>query len=367
MTERVVMMGWNRASRAFALAAAAVGLVACGGGDDAPVTATPAPVATRLSGVAAVGAPVAGGKVEVRCSGSTVLETITSATGTWQVDTTGQLLPCATRVSAGTLPPGLMLHSVAVAFGNVNITPLTDLMVANATGKLPSAWWGTSGPADMATFAPASLDKALASLRSAFGLPALETIDPRTVAFSAVPKDKVDDILEALQQALATLGTDYATVLRAATNTAFGLSDGFRVTLNNAYSTITVGGAGGSGGSTGGNTGGNTGGSTGGSTGGNAGAGGAFTLTLNVNASGVAAPPITITNVPKPATQAEFCGLINDPASGIGLAQSLPEGAGTLTIDSCSFSGNTGRIAATLAITSPAAFNVPYSVTYTYN
>lgn len=331
-------MGWGPLGRWLVLASAA-GLVACGGGDDGG-----GPAATSLSGTAAMGAPIAGGTVQVRCSAGNVLSSVTSASGTWQVDTTGQSLPCAVRVSGGNLAAGQALHSVALSFDNTNITPLTDLMVANATGKLPAAWWGSTGPADLATLTSAQVDKALTSLRSALGLPVLQTFDPRTVAFTAAPKDKVDDVLEALQQALANLGVDYAALIEAASKVTFTLSDGFRVALGNAHTTITVGGTGGTGGT-----------------------GGAYTLTLNVSAAGVATPPITITNVPKPATQAEFCSDINSNSSGIGLAQAIPGGTGTLTINSCAFSGNSGSVSATVSITSPMVMSVPYTVTYTYN
>ena len=125
-------MGWGARGRMLLLAAAAAGLAACGGGDDGGAT-TPAPAATSLSGTAAVGAPIAGGTVQVRCSGANVLESVTSASGTWRVDTTGQSLPCAVRVTGGNLAAGQALHSVALSFDTLNITPLTDLIVANAT------------------------------------------------------------------------------------------------------------------------------------------------------------------------------------------------------------------------------------------
>lgn len=331
-------------------AVTSLGLVACGGGDD---TAAAAPASTQLSGTAAIGAPVAGATVQARCagSGSTLLESITSATGTWKINTTGQSLPCAVRVSGGNLPAGQALHSVALDFSNVNITPLTDLMVANATGKLPAAWWGSNGPADVAAITAPNVEKALNQLRSALNLSALQTLDPRTAAFTAAPKDKVDDILEALQNALATAGLNYLALLNEASKAAFTLSPNFKLTLQTAYNTITVGGTG---------TGPGTGPGTGGGTSGN------YTLTLDVTAYGVATPPVTITNVPKPATQNEFCADINSSSSDIGLSQSIPAGTGKLTINSCSFNGTVGQVAATVSITSPAAMTVPYTVTYTY-
>ncbi|MBX9833749.1 MAG: hypothetical protein K2X78_11990 [Burkholderiaceae bacterium] len=340
-------MGWGPMGRLLVLAAAA-GLAACGGGGDAGGGTAPPPAATRLSGTAAVGAPIAGGTVQVRCSGGNLLESMTGANGSWSVDTTGQSLPCAVRVAGGSLGAGQAFHSVALSFDTLNITPLTDLIVANATGKLPAVWWGASGPADLGSLVPAQVEKALTSLRGALGLAALQTFDPRTVAFAAAPRDKVDDVLEALQQALATLGMDYASLAGAASGTTFTLSEGFRIALGNAHTTITVGGGSNSGGNGSGNN-------------------GTYTLTLNVNAGGVVAPPVTITNVPKPSTQAEFCGEIASPSSGIGLTQAVPGGSGTLTINNCSFSGNGGSVSATLALTAPIAMTVPYTVTYTYN
>ena len=345
--ETLKKMAWGPLGRTLVVVAAAT-LAACGGGSDGDSTSPPAVVATSLSGTAATGAPIAGGTVQVRCSGgAAVLEAVTSANGTWRVDTTGQVLPCAVRVTGGALASDQALHSVALTFDTTNITPLTDLIVANATGKQPMAWWGSTGPADMASLTTTQVDRALTGLRSALGLAALQTFDPRTVTFTAAPKDKVDDVLEALWQALANVGMDYAALVNAASNTTFTLSDGFRIALNNAHTTITVGG---SGGGTGGG-----------------GSGGAYTLTLTVNAGGVAAPPVTITNVPKPTNQAEFCGEITNPSSGIGLAQVVPGGSGTLTISSCAFNGSTGNVSATLTITSPVATTVPYTVTYTYN
>ena len=207
---------WSPLRGALVLAAAAA-LAACGGGSDGDATSPPPAAATSLSGTAAVGAPIAGGTVQLRCSGgSAVLEAVTGANGAWRIDTTGQALPCAVRVTGGSLAAGQALHSVALTFDTTNITPLTDLIVANATGKLPATWWGTAGPGDLGSLAAAQVDKALASVRSALGLATLQTFDPRTVAFNAVAKDKVDDVLEALQQALANLGMDYAALVSAA-------------------------------------------------------------------------------------------------------------------------------------------------------
>lgn len=336
------------------LMSVAAGVIGCGGGsdgDDGP----PAPVATKLSGTAAVDAPVSGGAVQARCMGGDILETTTAANGSWTLDTTGNTLPCGIRVTGGGLAAGQALHSVALDFSNVNVTPLTDLMVASAVGKLPSLWWGTNGPSDFSVLGASNVDAALASLRAGFALPVLDTFDPRTTALRAVPKDAMHDALQALQLALRNVGIDYAALVSEVANMGFGLSNGFRVSLSNAYTTVTGGdgGAGGAGGAGGG--------------GDPQGPGtGHYTLTLNVVAAGVSTGPITIDNVAKPATQAEFCSELTDPDSPTGLNQAIPPGQGKLTVNSCTFNGTVGNVLLTLAITSPVAFTVPYTVTYTY-
>ena len=335
-------------------AALAASVTACGGGGDD----SPAPAPTQLSGTAAIGMPIAGATVDVRCAGVTtgmsasaaaVLHATTSATGDWQVDTTGRTLPCAVRVTGGSLPAGQAYHSVALEFGNTNLTPLTDLLVANAAGTLPAAWWSSTDAASLTRLTQAALDKALASMRSALELEELKKLDPRTAAFKAQAKDSIDDMLEALRRALAqaNAGLDYTGLLSAAASGGFTLPGGFRTALADAYASVKNGT-------------GNDGGPTVPSSGGN------YTLKLEVKASGVAGPAITLTNMPKPATQAEFCGFVNDPSSNMSLNQAVNGASGKLTINSCSFNGTVGQVSATLAITSPISMTVPYSVTYTY-
>lgn len=302
----------------------------------------PPPVAeTQLFGTAAVGAPIAGGLVEVRCDGaSTVLSTTTAPTGTWQVNTTGQTLPCAVRVTGGSLGAGQAYHSIAMTFGNTNITPLTDLLIANATGQLPSAWWLSVLPK---TPTQAELDGALTLLRKAFDLSVLQTLNPLTAPFTATPKDSIDDVLEALQLTLQQIRMDYATLLSSAVSNGLTLSQSWRTALASAYVTITTGES-------------NV-----------PGTGGSHTLVLNVTASGMTMPAITLTDIPKPGSQNEFCGFVNDPSSPLSLNQATNGAQGKVTIQSCSFNGTVGQVSALLQITSPISMSVPYDVRYTYN
>jgi hypothetical protein len=87
---------------------------------------------------------------------------------------------------------------------------------------------------------------------------------------------------------------------------------------------------------------------------------GNYRLEVQVTAMQFSVPPIIIENVPKPATQDEFC---NDPSLRDQITQATNGMTGTWTMNSCSFNGTVGQINMTL--TTPY-FSLPYSATYTY-
>jgi hypothetical protein len=86
-------------------------------------------------------------------------------------------------------------------------------------------------------------------------------------------------------------------------------------------------------------------------------------LLVTVNVNGFT-QTITLDNVPAPTSQGDFCaGLAADTT----FTQIAAGGGGTMTINSCSFNGTTGNIAATLTV-SYGGFTqtVSYTITYTY-
>lgn len=89
-------------------------------------------------------------------------------------------------------------------------------------------------------------------------------------------------------------------------------------------------------------------------------------LTLEVTVSGITGANVQIDGVSAPANQTAFCSDMTDTNSSTSLNNALGA-VGTFTINSCSFNGSVGTVTATLAITSPVALNVPYSVVYTYH
>lgn len=91
--------------------------------------------------------------------------------------------------------------------------------------------------------------------------------------------------------------------------------------------------------------------------------GGTYTLDVRVMAQGITVPPITINNVPKPASQAEFC---SDPALQQAVMQNAGVGQATWTMTGCSFNGTSGRMTGLLNITSPIALSIPVTADYSY-
>lgn len=180
-------------------------LAACGSSDD------------TLSGTAATGAPIVGGTVEVKCKTGSALSATTSDAGAWSVSLANQTLPCKVRVRGGTANSQANTtdyHSVATAPGTLNITPLTDLTVAQLAREAPSAWFGKVDTGDFSTIDATKVAAAVAAVVDALGVKDfLGTDNPLTTAFVAKVNatDKIDQALEALKRA-----GSHAAVLEAA-------------------------------------------------------------------------------------------------------------------------------------------------------
>ncbi len=220
----------------------------CGGGGGGGST---------LGGTAAVGSPIVGGAISVQCAGGSALTTTTSSVGAWAVSLSGQTLPCAVQVSGGTVGVGgvsntLTYHSIAVAIDTVNVTPLTDLVVARLAGASPAAWFGNPS---YAALTRVNIDTALTALNTALGLTStLGTMSPFTSSFSAATGDPMDNTLQAIAAALTSLTQTYANLLASVASNNLGAYSGFSAQLNSAYAGIKAAGSGGGGGGVSGGT-----------------------------------------------------------------------------------------------------------------
>jgi len=210
---------YARSCRAATLAAGALLASACTDQDDR-VGAAPTPALEELSGTAAVGAPIAGGSVTAKCGGGLSFAGTTGSDGSFRiVDVPRQALPCALRVSGGTVDGVASTrnyHSFAAAAGVVNLTPLTDLAVAAASGMDPQAWFEAIGAAQPPRLA--AVATALATLLerlAAAGYEIPAALDPFTTAFVASVTNSYDALLEALAAGLAAADMEYAELLSA--------------------------------------------------------------------------------------------------------------------------------------------------------
>ena len=225
-------------------------LASCGVGGD--VAQTPGTALTGLTpvlkGVAAVGDPIVNGTVSVVCAAGVAPQTVTITSGAWEVPAAGLTLPCAVQVFGGSIN-GVFnttkYHSLAVSTGTVNITPLTDLMVANVAGRFDlDVWFAGLTPAAVAGITQASVDTALANLRTAFvQLTPLSTTNPITTAFAPTVGNAVDDMLIALKTAITSTSVTHAALLSNASLSPITLPTGLGTELTAAFAGTVSGGA----------------------------------------------------------------------------------------------------------------------------
>lgn len=226
----------------LSIAAMSLGLVGCGGGGASGGGTTP--TITALSGTAAVGFAVVNGTVNIKCANSTAIApSTTSAAGAIQVNLVGQTLPCALQVSGGTIN-GVAntnnYHSIASSAGNVNVTPLTDLLVANLAGTAtPTTWFAGLTTAQLAAITAGQITTAATNVKTALGLTTqLAGIDLITTAFTPTRNNVMDNTLEALQAAITNNVTPYAILLTGAganAHAGFTTPAGFNAALTAAY------------------------------------------------------------------------------------------------------------------------------------
>ncbi len=230
----------NRLIKSSLLAAAIVGLVSgCGGGSGTVNSSG------TLSGKAAVGSPIVNAAVNVVCAGGTNLSTTTDSTGAWTVAIAGQTFPCAVEVSRGTINAvanATAYHSVATSLGVVNVTPLTDLLVANLVRANPNTWFSGLNASAFGAVNATTIGAALTQVRAALpALAALATTDPITQAFTAASGNAIDDMLTALARALLNSSVSYASLLSAAAAPTITPPAGLASALTTAYAGTTSG------------------------------------------------------------------------------------------------------------------------------
>jgi hypothetical protein len=189
------------------LCGVASALTACGGGGSGGGSS-----ALGISGLAATGAGIANASVTAKCATGTPLTGTTDANGSYNLVLDGRTLPCMVQVTGGT--PSVTLHSFAQAAGRVNITPVTDLIVAKALGSDPATAF-TGYVAANGTTIETGLAAAKTYVSTQINAITGGTIaDPLTGAFSVGDAD--DKVLDALGNAMSAAGKTIAHLRTAA-------------------------------------------------------------------------------------------------------------------------------------------------------
>jgi len=216
----------------FATAAIQAALLAAcgGGGSDSSTPAdggTTTPTALTISGTAATGAAIAGGKIDVKCAAGTGTAT-TIADGSYTVTISGGTLPCVMHVTASDVD----LYSLAEGgSGNAvraNITPLSQLVAAEVVGGNPANLFANFDASAQTLLTAANVAKAITTVTSALsGVVDLTGIDPLkdslVAANGSTTGNTLDQKLDALKAALAAAGitlADATTVLVSSPDTS---------------------------------------------------------------------------------------------------------------------------------------------------
>lgn len=177
-------------------------IVGCGGGGGSG-SGGGTPTATTLTGVAASGAALAGARVSAKDVNGIERIADTSDDGSYELNLSGTTGPYVLRAIS---MDGSEYFSAALASdlgGIVNITPLTSIIVADATNMDPKVLYGSYGSPSAAALTAnlaasiTNLVSALAPVASAVGATLTETGVLRG-AFSA-DHTGIDRMLDALQ------------------------------------------------------------------------------------------------------------------------------------------------------------------------
>lgn len=162
-----------------------------------------------ITGTAAQGTPIKSTLVNARCADGKnfIGNVITDAQGKFAGQVLKSSLPCALSVAA----PSYTYYSLVTAAGNVNITPLTSLILAYGTAQTGDAWYASNNWQTVIYNLPTVQTNFGGALSTAgYTLPAGDFL-PFTTKFAV--GDNWDKLLDQLQSALQANNQSYDALL----------------------------------------------------------------------------------------------------------------------------------------------------------
>ncbi len=210
-------------------------LAACGGGGDSSApsggasSTPPTAAALKLTGVAAVGAPMAQASIRVTCSAGSATATA-DANGVYVVSIADGALPCVlTATSSDSLTE---LHSIAAGTGHAdttsNITPLSELLVAKLAGADPKSFVnGFTATTAISVADVTAAQTGLLRTLAAAGIDTAAVTDIVSGTLTAGTGTGYDGVLDKLKTAISAAGTTLGELTTAvATTTTAGDNTG---------------------------------------------------------------------------------------------------------------------------------------------
>jgi hypothetical protein len=196
-------------------------LAGCGGGgssDSSKLT---------LSGTAATGLAIANAPVSAKCQSGTASAT-TRADGSFSLSISGGSLPCVLEVSGA---DKTLLHSIIHGNGTsatVNITPLSDLMVARLAGQTPAEFFNAFDPSKINANTVADAQQAVVkALKDVVDLSGMDLLsDKLQAANGGNAGNAFDQKLDAFKAKLAAANISLATLLQAMADNSSASTDG---------------------------------------------------------------------------------------------------------------------------------------------
>ncbi len=196
-------------------------LVGCGSGSESVLqTASSNPDnQAKGSGLVATNVPITNATVVIKCAGGTPITTSTDSTGRFSFSPDKQLAPCVVRATGGQeagRPFTQTLHSVLSRFDQVNVTPLTDLLVARLSAETVTTFYdqfnssgGRSGRVNEASISAASAE--LRQYLQALGVNVSSLVGFNILSDSFSPRagDPHAAVIESLTNRLAANATTF--------------------------------------------------------------------------------------------------------------------------------------------------------------
>jgi hypothetical protein len=194
-----------------------------GGGDDATTTST-----LTVSGIAATGAALTHVTVTAKCASGTGSATQSSSTadGSYSVTITSGTLPCVLEAT-GTDSSGnsVTLHSVTTS-STANITPLTELLVAQLTGTSPSSYMSSLDTSTITnTVTSTSISNAQSAVLTMLTNAGIDTSAISSIVTGAITAGSgsgYDGVLDNLATALTAADSSLSTLASTLASTSSG-------------------------------------------------------------------------------------------------------------------------------------------------